>query len=201
MTANFETLWQEVEAIPHPGPAPKPEASSPHPSDHARFYRRLLDARQVALALCWTAFVSMPVLSIAGGASVPLWILGVIGAIELLALCCVRAIPSDFPIFQNRLHAAEVEWQSVEDEWEHCAGPRTFEVKRLQLLDLLNERNSLAHLEEQKKEGFQDAQWEAQLLHFLSGFPVQEADIFNVGDGRLKNLHDAKVKTAADIKS
>ncbi|WP_262031796.1 hypothetical protein [Microvirga sp. Mcv34] len=48
-------------------------------------------------------------------------------------------------------------------------------------------------------EALRDVQWDTQRQQFLSGFPIHEADIFNVGDPRLKALHDAKVKTAADI--
>jgi hypothetical protein len=198
MTADFETLWQQVEAIPHPGPAPKPQASTVAPSDQARFYRRLLDARQIALALTWTAFILLPILSIAGADPIPLW---VVGAVGLLSLCCVTTIPTDITSFQKQLQSAEAEWKSVEAEWEQSAGPRSFDTKKLQLLDLLNEWNSLPDREEEEMEALKDTQREAQRLQFLSRFPIQEADIFNVGDGRLKNLHDAKVKTAADITS
>lgn len=198
MTADFEALWHQVEAIPHPGPAPKPQARPVAASDQARFYRRLLDTRIIAKGLAWTAFVLLPILSLAGATLAPLWTVGSIG---LLSLCCVLTIPTDISNFRQRLQTAEAEWKSVEAEWEQCAGPRSFDVKKLQLLDLLNEWNSLPDLEQEKMEVLEDAQWEVQRLQFLSRFPIQEANIFNVGDGRLKNLHDAKVKTAADITS
>ncbi|WP_262298601.1 hypothetical protein [Microvirga sesbaniae] len=196
MTADFESLWERVEAIPHPGPAPKPQASTILPSRQARFYRRLLDGRQVTLALAWTAFILLPILSIAGGDPVSLWSIGGVG---LLCLCCVLAIPTDTSAFQKRLQAAEAEWKSVEAEWEQCAGPRSFDTKKLQLLDLRNEWNSLPDQEEEKMEALRDVQWDTQRQQFLSGFPIHEADIFNIGDPRLKALQDAKVKTAADI--
>jgi hypothetical protein len=196
MTAEFELLWQRVEAIPHPGPAPKPQPSSVLPSDQARFYRRLLDTRQITLALTWTAFILLPMLSLAGGDPVSLW---AVGAVGLLCLCCVLTIPTDTSVYQKRLHSAEAEWKSVEAEWEQCAGPRSFDTKRLQLLDLLNEWNSLPDLEAEKMEALKDLQWDAQRQQFLSGFPIHEADIFAAGDGRLKTLRDANIKTAADV--
>ncbi|WP_262267260.1 hypothetical protein, partial [Microvirga yunnanensis] len=142
------------------------------------------------------AFILLPILSIAGGDPVSLWSIGGVG---LLCLCCVLAIPTDTSAFQKRLQAAEAEWKSVEAEWEQCAGPRSFDTKKLQLLDLRNEWNSLPDQEEEKMEALRDVQWDTQRQQFLSGFPIHEADIFNIGDPRLKALQDAKVKTAADI--
>ncbi|MBD2745988.1 hypothetical protein IC232_04665 [Microvirga sp. BT688] len=194
--SEFNDLWSQVEALPHPGPAPAPSNLPTSLLPQVRWFRTLLDIRTIAITVMWSGFALLIVLNVMARGSAVGWI---IGAITLLAVSYVLIVPTDTSAFRDRAEAAKAEWDRIQEEWENEAGPRTFEVKKLFLLRLRNASRDLPALRDSKVQSLQDDQRRSQLKAFLSQYKIDQSKIANIAAVRSGALQKAGFVTAADI--
>lgn len=194
--SEFNDLWRQVEALPHPGPAPAPSNLPTNLLPQVRWFRTLLDIRTIAITVMWSGFALQIVVNVMARGSAVGW---VIGAIILLAVSYVLIVPADTSAFRDRAEAAKAEWDRIQEEWESEAGPRTFEVKKLMLLRLRNANRDLPALRDSKVQSLQDDQRRSQLKAFLSQYRIDQSKIANIAAVRSGALQKAGFLTAADI--
>src|SRR5688500_7115534 len=131
---DFEALWQQVEAIPHPEEAPKPKGCLVVLSFRARYVRALLVTRGIALCFAWIvgALLIAPRLL----TSQPFDVRLAIASWIVFAVFCAQLIPTDISEFKDRFRQAKHKWESREYKWNNEAGPGNFERKWTELLEL-----------------------------------------------------------------
>jgi DNA-binding helix-hairpin-helix protein with protein kinase domain len=198
MTAvtEFDKLWQQVEALPHPGPAPEPAIAPTTPSDQVKLFRRLLDIRTITTTLLWSGLALLVILNVVERGSMVAW---GIGAVTLCALVYVLIVPTDTSDYQAHAAAAKAEWDQDHAEWEGEAGPRSFEVKKLLMLQLRNANMDLPLLQESKIQALVADKRSVQLKAYLATHKIEDTKIANVAAVRSGSLCKAGVVTAADI--
>ena len=198
MTAvtEFDKLWQQVEALPHPGPAPEPTIAPTSPSHRVRLFRTLLDIRTIAITLLWSGLALLVVLNVVARGSMISW---GIGALTLCALVYVLIVPTDTSDYQAHAAAAKAEWDQDQAEWESEAGPRSFEVKKLLMLQVRNANMDLPHLRYSRIQALIDAKRSSELKAFLKKHQIEHSPLANVTAVRSGSLESAGIKTAADI--
>jgi DNA-binding helix-hairpin-helix protein with protein kinase domain len=198
MTAvtEFDKLWQQVEALPHPGPAPEPAIAPTIPSDRVRLFRRLLDIRTIAIAFLWSGLALLVIVNVVARGSIVAWGIGVI---TLCALVYVLIVPTDTSDYQAHAAAAKADWDQDQAEWESEAGPRSFEVKKLLMLEIRNANMDLPLLQDSKIQALIADKRALQLKAYLANYKVEDTKIANVAAVRSGSLSKAGVATAADI--
>jgi hypothetical protein len=194
---DLNALWLEVEAIPHPGPEPMPDERPMAPSAKVRFYSKLLITRRIAQYIAWASFCLLPVLSYNQVGSTVLYIS--VGAVGLVALCVVLAIPTEITVFEQRFKAAEAEWKPAEAEWEESAGPRSFDNLKLELAHTYSCWRGLGDVRADRMAELHEKHWYDQQHNYLSKFDVGSTKFCELARHKGLNLRNAGIRTAADV--
>jgi hypothetical protein len=153
--------------------------------------------RRIAQYIAWASFCLLPVLSYNQVGSTVLYFL--VGAIGLVALCVVLAIPTEITVFEERFKAAEAEWKSAEAEWEESAGPRSFDNLKLELTRTYSCWRGLGELRADRMAELHENHWHDQQHLFLSKFDVESTKFYELARHKGVNLRNAGIRTAADV--
>jgi DNA-binding helix-hairpin-helix protein with protein kinase domain len=194
---DFQSLWQQVEAIPHPGDAPQLKERPIALSLEAQFCRGFLFTRGIALSLAWGGFALL-IFHLFVPAN-PIDIRWAIAAMVINAVFFVKLIPADMEAFQNRFDRAANLWKHSQESWERCAGPRSFEAKKMLLSHHRRDWDNLPNVRASRIEELKRKHWHSQLLKFLSTFPVDRIKAYHVAALHNVNLSRIGIKTAADV--
>jgi DNA-binding helix-hairpin-helix protein with protein kinase domain len=199
---DLETFWHQVEAVPHPGPAPVLEDAVSKknrikPSDAALAFRRR-HWFHLPLAL----FVAAAPLSVGIFAHLPplARLFFFISSLILYVLLrrSLRATAST-AAFLERDRYLRSRWDEVRNEWDSKAGPRMFEQKRAELDRLRVSWTRMPELRTEKLRDLIDNKRDIELTRFLDRFEIGAADIPGVGVGRKSLLQSFGVESAADV--
>jgi hypothetical protein len=194
---DFEALWQQVEAIPHPGEAPKPKERFVALSLRARYVRALFVTRGIALCFAWIvgALLIVPQLF----TSQPFAVRLAIASWIVFGVFCAQLIPTDISEFKDRFREAKHKWESREYNWKSGAGPGSFDRKWSELLELRKDWDSLPHIRERRFKELEERHQSTQLQRFLSQFPADETKAYRVAALSNVDLNKFRIRTAADV--
>jgi hypothetical protein len=194
---GFEALWQQVEAIPHPGDAPKPKGRFVALSLRARFVRALLATRGFALCFAWIvgALLVVPQLL----TSQPVDVRLAIASWIVFAVFCAQLIPTEISEFKNPFREAERKWNSREHNWKTEAGPGRFERMWSELLEHRKRWDSLPDIRQRRFKNLEERHRSLQLQRILSQFAVDETKAYRVAALSNVDLHKFGIRTAADV--
>ncbi|MGU3421431.1 hypothetical protein [Methylobacterium sp. D54C] len=188
---DMARLWQEVEAIRHPGGAPAIEVPMPEPSAEAR---KLAGRTTKRHAMAATAAAMVAVLGIA------------LGPVMLLAACVMYLVVLAANGGTDKLRpiieaydAATARWEKAEKEWLQKAGPALYDQRKTVLVSLREEWNQVPTLRLKKLAELDRDRERAQRLRFLDAFEIEKAKIEGVGKGRKLTLASYGIETAADV--
>lgn len=188
---DMARLWQEVEAIRHPGSAPAIDVPMPGPSAEAL---RLAGWKTKRHAM---AAVVAAVVALFGLAVGPVTLLAA-GVAYLVVLAATDGAGKTGPI-KDAHRTASARWDRVEKEWLQKTGPAIYEQRRSVLLDLRNEWNQVPSMRLGMLAGLERDRERAQRLRFLDAFEIEKAKIEGVGKGRKLTLASYGIETAADV--
>lgn len=188
---DMARLWQEVEAIRHPGPAPAITVPVPEASAEAR---RLATWTMKRHAIAAVLAATVAVFGLALG---PVMLLAA-GVTYLVALVATNRDQQTAPIVAA-YDAAASRWGQAEKEWLQKAGPASFEQRRSVLEGLRNEWNQVPGLRLRMLAELERDRERAQRQRFLDRFEIELAKIEGIGKGRKLTLASYGIETAADV--
>ncbi len=199
---NIDTVWAQVTALAHPGPAPALEESVPNkrkvrPSVEAVTFRR-----QRWFHVPFSLFVSG--LPIAVGVFSQLPTAGRLfffASAFLLYVLIRRSLRATVNVsaFLELDRQQRARWDMIKSEWETKAGPRLYDEKRAELDRLWVAWESLDELRTAKQRGLVARKREIQLARYLDQFEIDPAEIPGIGMGRKSLLQSFGIETAADV--
>jgi DNA-binding helix-hairpin-helix protein with protein kinase domain len=200
---NIAALWQEMRAIPDPGPAPPLPApdsiisTTVKASPRVRQVRRSAWLRKaMATVLALTALIVIPASKFAGAA---FWAWAV-ATLTLLAWAAIPFVKKDGKTeFQQAAVRARERWSTIERQWTSESGNDTFTQRRMALEKLKGDYDRLPHERLRRLQDLETNREGAQLMAFLDRCPLDGADIKGVGDAKITMLQSYGVETAADI--
>lgn len=189
-------LWNDINAIPDPGPTPKldynPQGPKPLPEPRiAILYSRLRG--WLGFVTFLLAMVVVHQLGVSGG----FYMLGLVVSIGLGYLAGRDWRRADTMLEQRRA-AAKSSWEILVGHWHACNNAR-FQHKRSQLARVYRELESLPNERTQKLRALLARQQEMQLSAYLGRFRIDKAKIPNIGASRTATLASYGIETAADI--
>ncbi len=188
-------LWQQIEAVPDPGPlAPLSRPDGAPPSAAARQAARWLGRRNAA---CLAA--------VAAGAIIALGTLpagyGPLPALAMLALAAgLWWLPKPQAVGAARaaLSAAQASWAALQASW--APGPAArFAATREALAQLKREHDSLSDRRAHEMRSLATGRQQQQLRAHLEGFGIGAAKVPGVGRAKAAALLSYGIETAADI--
>jgi DNA-binding helix-hairpin-helix protein with protein kinase domain len=188
---DLTRLWQEVEAIRHPGSAPTIDVPMPEPSEAAQKLAGRTMKRHVMAA---TAAALVAALGIALG---PVMLLAA-GVMYVVVLAANDGTGKLRPITEAH-DAASARWDKAEKEWLLKAGPAVYDQRKTVLVNLREEWNQVPTVRLRKLAELDRDRERAQRLRFLDAFEVEKAKIEGIGKGRKLTLASYGIETAADV--
>ncbi|GEO16905.1 hypothetical protein [Microvirga aerophila] len=193
MIFDIETLWRQIEAVPHPDPAPELGSGAVTPSEAAKalsgsYWKGTAAAAVVAIGLILIGL---------NGGGVFVFLAG-IGA--FFGIRAMMNKSKDIDGFRATRDAAQEKWKQVEADWLKRAGPDAFDAKKRQLEGLRREWNNIPNVRHRKLEELRNNQRAIQLNRFLDAFGIDKARIPGIGSGRKQTLESFGIETAADVK-
>jgi DNA-binding helix-hairpin-helix protein with protein kinase domain len=201
---DIAALWQEMRAIPDPGPAPPLPApaalavSRAKPSRAVRRARRSASLRKaLAAALALTALVVIPLSKFHGAAFWP-WAVATLAVLAWTAIPFLRKNAGNAELRQAALRARE-QWSAIERRWASEAGTDAFAQRRLALDKLKADFDRLPHERLRRLQDLETNREGAQLAAFLDRCPLDAAPIKGVGEAKIAMLQSYGIETAADI--
>ena len=208
---DIAALWQEMRAIPDPGPArplPPPsalkstKAKAAPPGARAR--RPAWLRKRSAIALVLTSMVVVPTAKLVGPLSTvgdaTFWA----GAVAILILLSWAAMPPakkkpGKAELQQQVLKARERWSAIERRWKIEAGNEEFVQRRIALEKLKADCDRLPHERLRRLRDLETNREGAQLTAFLDRCPLDGAHIKGVGDAKVTMLQSYGIETAADI--
>lgn len=201
---NVAALWQELRAIPDPGPAPRlpvPAAMSPttaKASPRVRRARRSAWLRKaLAMALTLTAIIVIPLSSFRGAAYWP-WAVASLALLAWTAILFMKK-KSGKAELQQAVVRARQRWSAIERRWASEAGNEAFTQRRMALDKLKADYDRLPHERLRRLQDLETNREGAQLTAFLDRCLLDGAHIKGVGDAKITMLQSYGIETAADI--
>src|SRR5258708_1333376 len=208
---DIAALWQELRAIPDPGPAPPLPPPSALKSTKAKAAPQATPARRLAwlrkrsaIALAVTTVLVIPAAKLVGPLAklddAAFWV----GAVAILILLCRIAMaarkkpPSKEELEKAALKARE-RCTAIERQWKIEAGNEEFVQRRLALEKLKADYDRLPHERLRRLQDLETNRDGAQLTAFLDRCPLDGANIKGVGDAKITVLQSYGIATAADI--
>lgn len=191
---DIGSLWRQIEAIGHPGPAPGFAMSTPHePSDEAKAISFRGKIKNWAAGIAAAAIASFGLF----GLGEWFFILGGIGSFFF-----VRSImnPSEqIEKLRKESEAAYKTWRTIHSDWEIRAGPVSFDKKKSEMVDLRRRWQEIPNLRLKKLDQLNREHRARQLRNFLDSFEIDNAKIEGIGPGRKRTLESYGIETADDI--
>jgi DNA-binding helix-hairpin-helix protein with protein kinase domain len=201
---NIGALWQELRAIPDPGPAPPLPAPAaliaapPAVSARVRKARRGVWLRKaLAVALALTAMVVIPLTRL-GGVAFWAWAVAAGALLVWIALPFVKRTGGKDE-FQQALAKARAEWSAIERRWPTTAAGDAYIQRRMALEKLKTNYDRLPHDRLRRLQELDTDREAAQLTAFLDRCPLDGAQIKGVGEAKIAVLQSYGIETAADI--
>jgi len=201
---DVAALWQEMRAIPDPGPVPplptpaalaaKPARVSPR-ARHRR--RRALLSRVLAVGL---ALVALGALAAPRLGLIALWEAAVAAVVLLLCAAILFLVRRDGKA--ELLQAAEkarAQWAVVARRWTSEAGDDPFTERRMALEKLRADYERLPHERLRRLRDLETNREGALLTTFLDRCPLDGAQIKGCGNAKITTLQSYGIETAADI--
>jgi DNA-binding helix-hairpin-helix protein with protein kinase domain len=197
-TLNPTTLAELIAAIraaPDPGPAPRLAALMPA-------FQGQASAASVAIRDRWEGhYIAGILLALLGSELVhlpaPVPGAGVLFFLGGIFLAC-REIDPKGPL-RTAVAQADKAWQTVEKQWARLADNQPWLATRRQADDLIQRLQRLGGEETNRIAGLKTQQRAKQLQLFLERYPISQAEIKGIGDGRKATLRSYGIETAADI--
>jgi DNA-binding helix-hairpin-helix protein with protein kinase domain len=193
-------LWQQIEALRNPGPAPDIEAmpsAMPEPSEEARAvggsFRR-------ANVIAFVVSLAMGAIGIFGGLSAPTPLLLLFAA--LVTFFGARRWldkSSDIYKFRDSKVHAEQNWNNAKRLWLERTSAKDFDEKKQQILGLKVAFDHLPAFRTTKLDQLRKSVKAAQLARFLDGFEIDKANLDGIGESRKRTLQSYSIETAADL--
>jgi DNA-binding helix-hairpin-helix protein with protein kinase domain len=207
---DIAALWQQLRAIPDPGPAlplpppakiKLPKATAAPATKGVR--RPAWLRRRMTAALVFTTVVIIPASKFIGPTSrlsdLTFWA----GAVGVLILLSWAAMPfqktRSKPELEQAAAKARERWSAIERQWKVEAGNEEFVQRRLALEKIKAEYDRLPHERLRRLQDLETNREGAQLNAFLDRCPLDGANIKGVGDAKVAVLQSYGIATAADI--
>jgi DNA-binding helix-hairpin-helix protein with protein kinase domain len=201
---DIAALWQQMRAIPDPGPPPalpppaKLAAPPAKPSPGVRRARRAFRLRKaLAIALALMAAVVLPLSRFHGAAFWP-WAAATATLLLWTLIPFVRRRRGKAEL-QRAVAKAQEQWSAIERRWASEAGTGDFAQRRLALDKLKADYDRLPHERLRRLQDLETNREGAQLAAFLDRCPLDGADIKGVGEAKITMLQSYGIETAADI--
>jgi DNA-binding helix-hairpin-helix protein with protein kinase domain len=196
---NVGVLWQQIEALHHPGPAPLINSPTVQASEAAKAVGRANHARKIVASLVAGILIAVGVL--AGLPSPwPFWFLvGGVGAFfTLLKGLDKSAAVRNFEVAKNQ---ASAQWTDLQRQWQARTDPAPFDRKKNELLSVRRTLAEIPALRLRKLDQLRQNQRVIQLNTFLDQHEIEQAKISGIGPGRKQTLQSYGIETAADLNS
>lgn len=196
---NIDVLWQQIEALHHPGPAPLINVPAVQASDAAKSVGRANHSRKIIASIVAGILIAVSVL--AGLPSPwPFWFfVGGIGAFfTLLRALDKTSAVRDFELAKNQ---ANYQWTEIQRKWRERADPSSFDRKKSDLLSVRGALGAIPVLRLKKLDQLRQNQRTIQLTTFLDQYEIEQATISGIGPGRKNTLQSYGIETAADLNS
>lgn len=193
---DIESLWRQVEALPHPGPVPELPDPPAVPSAEARALR---SQRQMTNVLAFIVAAGLIGFAFFGGAKGYGVFLFFGGIAAFFGIKGMLGKSYDVRRFKDAAEAAERRWRTVQNDWRAKAGPGNFDEKKAAIARLRQDWMNVPNVRLKKLEQLRKNHREKQLERFLDGFEIETAKIRGIGPGRKQTLESFGIETAADL--
>ena len=188
---DMARLWQEVEAVPHPGRAPTIDVPAPKPSPEAV---RLSGWETKRQSVAGVSAAGMALLTFVFG---PIMLLAAF--VTYLTILASMNKTDEITPFKDALKAADKKWELAQSEWLKRAGPEGYERQKADLVSLRNDWNQIPAVRTRMLGELERDRERVQRLRYLDQFEIENAKIEGIGKGRKLTLASYGVETAADI--
>ncbi len=194
---DVQTLWREIERLPHPGPLPPIPLRAATASSAARSIGTANHNRKVAASVVAGIMIAAAILSgLPGGVRFFLFVGGIAAFFGILKLLdktdAIRELQSNYD-------AAARNWTEAQKRWAEAAGPGSFDAKKNDLRTLKRSLDEIPRMRLARHEALKRNHRDMQMLAFLDGFEIDGAKISGIGPGRKQLLASYSVETAADV--
>ena len=195
--SGIALLWQQIEAVPEPGPMPDlplPDPASARPSPRIRAAARRLRMQKggaVAIAVLGLAVIL---------AAVPAADEVALSASVLALAACVWWLGRPAEVAEARANLAEVRalWSGLVGKWKPGPGAR-FTPLRRSLAAMKGEHDGMAAHREAELRSLAADRRRQQLQAHLESHEIASAKIPGVGKAKVATLLSYGIETAADI--
>jgi DNA-binding helix-hairpin-helix protein with protein kinase domain len=193
---DIDSLWRQVEALPHPGPAPAIQEIAGRPSEQARAVRSANVSKNWIAGIVGLVMIATAMSGALKGFGAILFFGGI------AAFFVVRNMldKSDgVRGFRLPFDDAAKKWDAAKAEWLRRAGPREFDQQKAALQAMRQNWSNIPNDRIRKLDQLRRDQHARQLEHFLDQYEIDDAKIDNIGPGRKRTLESYGIETAADI--
>jgi DNA-binding helix-hairpin-helix protein with protein kinase domain len=197
--SDVTAIWVQIEAIPHPGPAPEISGSWPNASAAAKNVgRSIILAKVVGLAGACTLLA----FGIFGGFKAPAPLFLFLGSLPFYFLVRNRlGKVEQGRSFKSKYDAILASWTRTHQEWLLRASPKPFDDKKTELRSLREQYKQLPEKHTKKLDELKRNKRNIQLRKFLDRYQIEDASIDGIGKGRKQTLASYGIETAADLLS
>jgi DNA-binding helix-hairpin-helix protein with protein kinase domain len=193
---NLDTLWAQIRAIPHPGPAPSIQCTAPKPSESASKLKGW-DAQRKVLAIIAAVLVSSVLFGVAK--NIPVFWMLICGGAAFFVVNHLGDQSEKLNEIRRRRDGAAAEWNRVQSDWQSRVGSQSFDTKRSELEQLKQEWDQLPNVRLRRLDELRTRQRQLQMEEFLEGYEIDRATIPSIGPGLKQTLSSYGIETAADI--
>jgi DNA-binding helix-hairpin-helix protein with protein kinase domain len=196
---NIDTLWRQVEALPHPGQPPAFSAPAVQASQAAKSAGSANHNRKVIASVVAGIMIAISVLA---GLPSPLpfvlFVGGVAAFFALLRLLDKNEVVRSFEVAKN---TSSARWTDIQRQWQERTSSQPFEQKKSDLQAVRRSLSEIPNLRLKKLDQLRQNQRAIQLATFLDQYEIQRAKISGIGPGRKQTLQSYGIETAADLNS
>jgi DNA-binding helix-hairpin-helix protein with protein kinase domain len=190
-------LWQEIEAVPDPGPMPvlqRPKADAAQASAAMVAAGRRLRTRKLIAATILASGLALALALLPPS----VWVVPFVVTAALAAAFWWLQRPPEGVQARARMAEMRSLWHELEERWRPGPGAR-FAPTRQQLAELKREYDEIAGQREREMRSLKTNRREQQLKAHLESFEIGAARITGIGKAKVAALLSYGIETAADI--
>ena len=195
---NIAALWQRIQTVPDPGPAPEPPSPKQQPTSASHYAKRL--GREV-----WFRRLLAVLLGVGDVFILPRLDLGEVTVWAMLALGALAVAIATAGIRERRerykeaARTARQHWSALVEQWRREASNEPFVQQRASLERLKAEHDRLPHERLRRLNELEANRQASQLRSFLDRCRIDQAKIKGIGEAKTAVLQSHGIETALDI--
>lgn len=194
---RLDAFWQQVLAVPRPGPLPplNPVAVTPSPAAVALGRRLKMKKITGPLGAILAVILGLLFLPMPGF----WWLLIVLGIAGYNLVRLPFGNEAEVNKLRQARDAAVMRDSQAHEMWRQRAGSEGFDAKVRELEVLKQQLLGVPERRNQKLNQLKAQARALQLARFLDNFEIERASISNIGPGRKQILESYGIETAADL--